>query len=194
MSTLQHPLRKLFVALTILATPIGAIAADSDPIARAGAYDDAAIAVAKGKLSASARAERFEPVVKSYYDMPTIAGLVVGPDWASASAADKAAAITALTRHSAVSLARNFKDYDGTPFKVDPKLISRAGAQVVRVTIGSDTLFYRMRQAGGEWKIVDVISGGVSQLALQRADLATTLQSGGIPAMVKKLGQLDAVK
>jgi phospholipid transport system substrate-binding protein len=34
----------------------------------------------------------------------------------------------------------------------------------------------------------------VSNLALQRADLATTIQSGGLPAMVKKLGQLDAVK
>ncbi len=44
-----------------------------------------------------------------------------------------------------------------------------------------------------EWRIVDVISGGVSQLALQRADLASTA-AAGVPAIVKKLGQLDAVK
>jgi phospholipid transport system substrate-binding protein len=93
-----------------------------------------------------------------------------------------------------VSLARNFKEYDGTPFRVDPKVIVRGADSVVKVTIGGDTLFYRMRQAGGGYRIVDVISGGVSNLALQRADLATTIQSGGLPALVRKLGQLDAVK
>ena len=31
-------------------------------------------------------------------------------------------------------------------------------------------------------------------LALQRADLATTIQSGGLQGMAKKLAQLDAVK
>ena len=62
------------------------------------------------------------------------------------------------------------------------------------MTINADTLFYRMREAGGTWKIVDVISGGVSNLALQRADLASTVQSGGVSALVKKLAQLDSAK
>jgi phospholipid transport system substrate-binding protein len=186
---------KFLTAVLIgLAIPVAARAEAGDPAARIGAYDDAVIAIMKAKLGTAVRADRFEPVVKSYYDMPTIAGLVAGPAWASASAADKASAIQALTRHSAVSLARNFKSYDGTSFRIDPKVIERGPDRVVKVTIGTDTLFYRMRQSGGTYKIVDVISGGVSNLALQRADLAGTIQSGGLPAMVKKLAQLDAVK
>jgi phospholipid transport system substrate-binding protein len=192
MTTLKHIFR--IAALTTLVVPVVAHAEASDPATRIGAYDEAVIGVAKAKLGAAARADRFEPIVKAYYDMPIIAGLVAGPAWASASAADKAAAITALTRHSAVSLARNFKDYDGTPFTVDPKAIERGPERVVKVTIGKDVLYYRMRQSGGTYKIVDVISSGVSNLALQRADLATTIQSGGLPALVKKLAQLDAVK
>jgi phospholipid transport system substrate-binding protein len=192
MTTLTRNFR--IAALLAAAIPVIAHAETGDPAARIGAYDDAVIAIMKAKLGTAARADRFEPVVKSYYDMPTIAALVAGPAWAKASAADKASAIAALTRHSAVSLARNFKEYDGTPFRVDPKVIVRGADSVVKVTIGGDTLFYRMRQAGGGYKIVDVISGGVSNLALQRADLATTIQSGGLPAMVRKLGQLDAVK
>ena len=192
MTTLTRNFR--IAALLAAAIPVIAHAETGDPAARIGAYDDAVIAIMKAKLGTAARADRFEPVVKSYYDMPTIAALVAGPAWAKASAADKASAIAALTRHSAVSLARNFKEYDGTPFRVDPKVIVRGADSVVKVTIGGDTLFYRMRQAGGGYKIVDVISGGVSNLALQRADLATTIQSGGLSAMVRKLGQLDAVK
>lgn len=192
MTTLTHAFR--IAALMTLAVPAVAQAEAGDPAARIGAYDDAVIGVMKAKLGTAARADRFEPIVKAYYDMPTIAGLVAGPAWASASAADKASAIAALTRHSAVSLARNFKDYDGTPFTVDPKVIERGPDRVVKVTIGKDVLYYRMRQSGGSYKIVDVISSGVSNLALQRADFATTIQSGGLPALVKKLAQLDAVK
>ena len=189
-------MKRTFRIAVLLAAAIPATAhgETGDPAARIGTYDAAVIAVMKAKLGTAARAARFEPLVKSYYDMPTIAGLIAGPAWAKVSAADKASAIEALTRHSAVSLARNFKDYDGTPFRVDPKVIERGPDRVVKVTIGGDTLFYRMRQAGGGYRIVDVISGGVSNLALQRADLATTIQSGGLPAMVRKLGQLDAVK
>ena len=119
---------------------------------------------------------------------------LAGPAWASASAADKSAAIGALTRHSAVSLARNFTSYSGEKFIFDPKVIERGPERVVKVTIAGTPLFYRMRQSAGQWKIVDVISSGVSNLALERADLATTVAKGGLPAMVKRLGQLDAVK
>lgn len=189
---MKHAFR--IAALMTLAVPFVAHAEASDPAARIGAYDEAVIGVMKAKLGTAARADRFEPIVKAYYDMPAIAGLVAGPAWTSAPAADKAAAITALTRHSAVSLARNFKDYDGTPFTVDPKVIERGPDRVVKVTIGKDLLYYRMRQSGGTYRIVDVISSGVSNLALQRADLATTIQGGGLPALVKKLAQLDAVK
>ena len=166
----------------------------ADPAQRMTAYNDAVIGIMKAKASLPARADRFEPVVKGFYDMPAIAALVVGPGWASASPADKAAAIAALTRHSAVSLARNFTSYSGERFTVDPKVIERGPDRVVKVTINTDTLLYRMRQAAGQWKIVDVVSSGVSNLALQRADLQGTLASGGIPAMIKRLGQIDAVK
>ena len=194
MTTLTSNIRTIAAAL-VLAIPAVAQAQAGDPAAaRIGAYDDGVIAVMKAKLGTAARADRFEPLVKTYYDMPGIAALVVGPAWGNASAGDKAATITALTRHSAVSLARNFKEYAGERFTVSPQAIAHGSEKVVKVTINSDTLFYRMRQAGGSWKIVDVISGGVSNLALQRADLATTVQSGGVPALVKKLAQLDATK
>jgi phospholipid transport system substrate-binding protein len=193
MTTVTYKTRSA-AALALMAIPAVVHAEPSDSAARMGAYNDAVIAVMKAKLPLPARAERFEAIVKAYYDMPGIAALVAGPAWTSASAADKAAAIGALTRHSAVSLARNFTSYSGEKFLVDPKVIERGPDRVVKVTIAGTPLFYRMRQSAGQWKIVDVISSGVSNLALQRADLASTIAAGGLPAMVKRLGQIDAVK
>lgn len=174
------------------ATPAAVQAQASDPVVRIGAYNDAIIAVMKAKLGLSARAARFDPLVRANYDMPGIAALVVGPAWATTSVEDRAAAIAALTHHSAMSLARNFTSYDGTKFVVDPKPIDRAGSKVVKVMIGSDVLYYRMRSTAGGYRIIDVISSGVSQLTLQRADLAGTVASGGAKALVRKLAQIDA--
>ena len=193
MTTVTYKTR-MAAAFALMAIPAAVQAEPGDSAARMGAYNDAVIAIMKAKLPLPARADRFEAVVKSYYDMPAIAALVAGPAWANASAADKSAAIAALTRHSAVSLARNFTSYSGEKFTVDPKVIERGPERVVKVTIAGTPLFYRMRQSAGQWKIVDVISSGVSNLALQRADLASTIAAGGLSAMVKRLGQIDAVK
>lgn len=183
------------LVLALLAAPAAVQAQAGDPAAaRIAAYDDAIVSIAKAGGTVSARADKFETVVKGHYDMPAIAALVVGAGWASASAADKASAIAALTRHSAVSLAKNFKSFGATDrFVIGSPVVSRGPDKVVKVTIGSDTLLYRMRQSGGQWKIIDVVSGGVSQLTLQRADLQSTVAKG-IPAMVARLKQLDAVK
>ena len=50
-----------------------------------------------------------------------------------------------------------------------------------------DTLIYRMRDYGGTWKVVDVYYNGISQVALQRSQLAGALASGGARALVRGL-------
>jgi phospholipid transport system substrate-binding protein len=182
-------------AALIAAAP--ALAATGDPADRLSRYDDGVIAIMKAKLPLGQRIARFEPLVNSYYDMPASAALVVGPSWSNASAADRQAAITALAHHSAVTLARNFDSYDGQRFTVDPAVQSRGTSQVVKLTIqgrsSSNTLLYQMRRGSdGQWRIVDVVADGVSQLSVQRSDMASTVASGGAAGLAKRLGQLDA--
>lgn len=191
--------RPYIIAVIIAAAGAGtpAWAAAGDAAARLGQYDDAVIAIMKGKLPLAQRITRFEPLVKSYYDMPMIASLVVGPAWAGASAADRQAAIAALTHHSAVTLARNFDKFDGQRFVIDPATQVRGASQIVKLTIqgrsSSNELLYRMtRGSDGQWEIVDVVAQGVSQLAVQRSDLASTIKSGGAAALATRLAQLDA--
>ena len=183
----------LLAASVVLAAP--ASAATTGAAGRIEAYDAAIVAVMKAGLPMKPRADRFAEIVATYYDMPGIAALVIGPGWATTPAADRATLTAALARHSAISLARNFKRFGGETFVVDPAVQQRGDSAIVKVTIvssGKDVLYFRLRQAGGNWAIVDVISGGVSQLAVQRADLAGTAASGGAAAVAKRLAQLDA--
>ena len=174
--------------VALAATP--ALAADA--AGRIAAYDDAVIAVMKQAAPLPARIDRFRTIVADYYDMPGIAALVAGPAWASASAGDRQAMIAALTRHSAISLAKNFKSYNGEQFVLDPAAQSRGDGVILKVTIkssgGANVLYYRMRGI----KIVDVVSSGVSQLAVQRSDVASIASSGGVAAIVKRLNETDA--
>ena len=167
-----------------------------DLVGRITAYDDAVIAIMKSKGGLQARADRFEPLVREYYDMPAIAAIVVGPKWAAASSAERSAAIAALTRHSAITLARSFGTFEGERFAVDPQIIARAANRIVKVTITSaskrDLVFYQFREGAAGWRIVDVISGGISQLAAQRADVASAVASGGTVALTQRLTKLDA--
>jgi phospholipid transport system substrate-binding protein len=184
----------LATVLTIV--PCVAQAAPADILARIAAYDDAVISIMKAKGGLSVRADRFEPVVREYYDIPATAAIVIGPKWATTSPEDRAATIKVLTRHSALTLARGFGTFDGQVFAVDPQIITRGTRQVAKVMITSpgkkDVVFYQLHESAAGWKIVDVISDGVSQLALQRAEVASTISSGGTAALVARFNKLDA--
>jgi phospholipid transport system substrate-binding protein len=183
----------------MLSLPVAAQAEAGDPVARMRGYHDGVIAAMKTGGGLAARVSAFEPLVRDYYDMPTIAALVVGAGWRDMPANARASVVKALTRHSAVSLARNFGTFGGERFTVSPTAVERGASTLVTVTVSSagsqDTLIYRLRRgADGAWRIIDVVSGGVSQLALQRADLASTLAKGGASGLVHRLAEIDAVK
>lgn len=186
-------MKMLLPIALLLSTP--AAAATGDPIDRMSKYDNGVVAIMREKLPLAMRIPLFEALVRNYYDMPAIAALVVGSGWTGTSALDRASAISSLTHHSAVTLARNFASYDGERFTVDPSATARGARQVVKVTIGSagggNVLLYALQKGAGGWRIVDVISDGVSQLAVQRADLASTVASGGAAGLARRLAQVD---
>lgn len=176
--------------------PVYAVAAQAaEPaVQRIDAYDQAIVGVMKQgqALGLAGRAEKFQPIVADYYDTAAAAALVVGaPAWGKASAADRAALIAALTRHNAVSHATNYKSYSGETFATDPKSVVRGAERLVRVKIGGTQIVYRLRESGGKWRIVDVVADGVSQLAVQRADYASTVAAGGVAGLAKRLAAID---
>jgi phospholipid transport system substrate-binding protein len=192
-------LKAFSIAALLAATPTIAAAQPADPAAsRIDAYNQAVIAVMKDgpKLGMKGRTARFQTIIGTYYASPMMTQIVVGATWSTMSQADRDAAIAAMARHSAVSLASNFDRFGGEKFTVVPESKQRGVDRLVSSSIapagGSPTtLIYRMRQTGGQWKIIDVISSGVSQLTLQRSDLAQAVASGGAAGLARKLDSID---
>lgn len=185
----------------LLAVPTALYAQATDsaqaPIA---ALDQGLIGIMKAGKSAGmrGRSAAIAPVVDRVYDIPLMTRLAVGAPWTTFAPSDQAALVTALRRLTIAQYASNFDGYAGQSFVVDPRVDVRATDRMVRTTLNdpkgeSVAIAYRLRQAGGTWKIIDVFyKNSISQLATRRADFARIVAGGGAKALVAHLNGLSA--
>lgn len=190
---------KVFVALLVSVLLSAVAVADADPaVARIEKFHDALLAAMKDgpKLGVEGRYKKLEADVDGLFDLATMTKFTVGPPWAKMSAQEQASLIAAFRRMTIASYARNFNAFKGQKFVTEPTAENRAPdrlvkAQVIPVGEKPVNLVYRMRESGGSWRVIDVIYEFVSQLATRRADFASTVASGGAPALVKKLDEIS---
>jgi phospholipid transport system substrate-binding protein len=199
-STLGLAAAALILTSPVLGPVLGgvAVAAQADPAAaQVESFDASLITAMKGgkALGASGRARQLTPAVERAFDLPTMTAFAVGPSWASFTPAQKSQVIAAFTRLSVASWAHNFDSYSGEQFVIDPNVATRGADKVVSAKLvhgggAPVNLVYRMRQAGGSWKVIDVFYNNISQLTTRRSDLAGVVASGGAAGVTAKLNQL----
>lgn len=198
-----NPLKALCLVLAL------AIAAFRGPVADAAETDPAARQVQtfyaglldvmkRGpQLGIRGRYEALTPIVGAAFDIPTMIKFIVGSGWSSTPESDQQALVQAFRRMTIANYANNFASYSGERFEVEPIVQTRGQDRFVTTTLvpsngKSVPLIYRMRGTNGTWKIIDVLMNGyVSELATRRSDFASTLSSGGAPALVKQLNALS---
>jgi phospholipid transport system substrate-binding protein len=183
----------------VLFTPVAnsAYAAVSDPAAIQVQTLNAALLKSMRAGAAESKTDRYrnlEPVIEQVFALPLVTRLSVGPRWASFSQDQQTQLIAAFTRFTVANYAHNFRDFDGEKFEIDDNVSSRGADKIVRTRVipAHDTpvsLLYRMQEVDGIWKIVDVISDGVSELALRRSDFAAAVEAGGAPTLIAYLNK-----
>lgn len=185
----------LVVALAGLAAH-AAVAAADPAAARIDAFDASVVSIMKEgpKLGPDGRFRRYTPVVEDAFDLPLMTRFAVGPAWSGMTPAQQQALVRAFARLTAASYAHNFDSYEGERFVVDPAVQTRGVDKVVIAKLfvhgrAPINLIYRMRQADGRWKIVDVYYDGVSQLTIRRSDFAEPLAEGGAKALLAHMGE-----
>lgn len=187
----------LSLVLLMFAAAVPARAQSADPAAAAVQnFYDALVAGMKSGGTAKSRYEKLKPVVEQNFDLAGMTALSVGPSWASMTPADQKSLIDAFERMTVANYASNFDSYSGEKFIVDPTVTERGDNKFVKSTLkptsGAAIPFnYRVHDAGGSWKIVDVyLNGNISQLAQKRSDFGATLQASGPQGLAKKINAL----
>jgi phospholipid transport system substrate-binding protein len=192
-------MKTLALAFSALIFGVLPATADTDPAAQAvqSFYDTLVDTMKHGKeLGIKGRYEKLKPAVEQAYDIADMTKFVVGPSWSTISAEDQKALQAAWERMTIASYAKNFDDYGGEKFTVDPTTTTVGADKRVtsKLATGNQTIpfNYRMRQVGGSWKILDVyLNGSISELATRRSDFGATVSSGGAPALIKKINDLS---
>ena len=184
----------LAFALVVMSVPARA----ADPAAERiqTFYNSLTDTMKKGpQLGMQGRFQSLEPAVDATFDIPAMIQFIVGSAWSGMKEGDKTALTAAFRRMTVANYAANFERYDGEQFNVDPNVQQRGPDKIVQTTLVPKgdkpiPLIYRMREASGGWKVIDVfLNGYVSELATRRSDFASTLASGGATALVAKMNQ-----
>ena len=188
-----HPLCAVFLLLIGDAVS----AAPSDPaVAQVKTLTDALLASMRAGAAESTteRYRKLEPAIEQVFALPLIAHLAVGPDWTSFSPDQQKGIVAAFARFTIANYAHNFRSYDGQKIEIDDNVATRGPDKIVRTQIipTRDTpvsLLYRMHEVDGAWKIVDVFSNGVSELAQRRTDFSAALAAGGPAELIAHLNK-----
>jgi phospholipid transport system substrate-binding protein len=147
------------------------------------------------ELGLQGRFRQLTSITQETFDLPGMTRISVGPSWEMISETDRKTIIDAFERLTIANYAKHFAQFSGQKFIVNPMVKMRDGDKIVesKLVSGKSTVpfNYRMRMADGKWKVVDVfLNGYVSQLAVRRADFASTVASSGASGLVKKINEL----
>jgi phospholipid transport system substrate-binding protein len=146
------------------------------------------------KIGYQGRYNQLAPVIKSSFDMPFISRTVVGKYWETFNNEQRSKFVETFTHLSIATYAANFDSYSGERFKlVSAKEVSGGRilvqSQLIKSDGGQVQLDYLLHRTGSQWRIVNIIAEGVSDLALKRADYSAFLKNKGFEALIKKLNE-----
>ncbi|MBU2754854.1 hypothetical protein HFU84_06455 [Acidithiobacillus sp. CV18-2] len=173
----------------------GQTAAVSSPKATIENLDNALIATMKAGKDAGyqGRYKIIAPVVEKTFDFQRIGELALGTDWGKLNADQQKQFVKVLGEYTAATYAGRFDGYNGEHFAVVEAQQLRPGTMGVFTTFtmknGRVHRFdYLLEQADGkDWKIINVVADGVSDLSMKRSEYTTMIKSKGFPALLAHL-------
>ena len=144
------------------------------------------------KMGYQGRYAVVSPVVRKVYDFDRIASLTLGSHWSKLTTAQQKEFVSVLADYTAATYAARFNHYNGEHFAVVNSETMQPGTEAVFSTLtmrnGKVHRFdYLLQQQNGQWRIVNVVADGVSDLSLKRSEYDETIKTKGFPALIAHL-------
>ena len=181
------------IMVLLLLVPTVAPAADTAVNVVESLHDELLIVMKKAhKLGYAGRYQRLVPTVTASYDFPYISKVVVGRYWRSFTAEQKSQFIEIFSKLSIATYANRFDGYSGEHFKTISEDELKRGHRLVKTVLIKASgekiqLDYILHPKKEQWRIINVIAEGVSDLSLKRADYTSYLKRYSFDALLEKL-------
>jgi phospholipid transport system substrate-binding protein len=193
------PLRKAVafaagLALSSLSYPVHAAPSSGGETVQ-GLYDALLNTMKNGRaLGQSGRFMRLAPVIRSTFDIASMARLSVGSSWAGLSEAQRQQVSESFGRYISAIYADRFDSYDGQKLEVTGEQPASSGvmvkSQIIKANGEPVKVDYMMRRNGESWLISDIyLDGAISEVATRRSEFATILKNEGIDGLIAALNR-----
>jgi phospholipid transport system substrate-binding protein len=182
------------LGLGVLSYPVHAAPASGGETVQ-GLYDALLNTMKNGRtLGQSGRFARLAPVIRSTFDIGTMARLSVGSTWAGLSEAQRQHVSESFGRYISAIYADRFDSYDGQKLEVTGEQPAPAGvmvkSQIIKANGEPVKVDYMMRRNGEVWLISDIyLDGAISEVATRRSEFATILKNEGIDGLIVALNR-----
>lgn len=150
----------------------------------------------KGKaLGFKGRYKQLEVTIIKHHDLTKIARIVLGKNWRNLSDKQKLILSDVFIRLSVASYAFNFKDFSGESFVyLSEDTTARGGVIIHTMLKFSDGEkvkldYYMLKKKGDNWRIINIIANGVSDLALKRSEYTSIMKREGFDALITKINE-----
>ena len=144
-------------------------------------------------LGFAGRLDAITPVIEESFDLEFVARLTMGRYWTSLDEAQRKRFVEVFGALTEATYAARFDGYSGERFETLSVEEARQGRMLVRTLLdtgggGDDVkLDYLVHRVNGEWRIVNVIANGISELSLKRADYDAIMSAQGFDALLGEL-------
>ena len=193
-SNLLRLVAAVFLALNLLASSPATAAASATQVVENLHAELLTVMRQAGGLGYKGRYERLAPVVISSYDLPFIAKTVVGRYWKEFRPEEKSEFVETFAKLSIATYADRFDGYSGERFKTISERELQSGRFLVKTVLVKSSgeqveLDYILHQHSDEWRIINVIAQGVSDLSLKRADYTSYLKKNSLDDLLSRINQ-----
>jgi phospholipid transport system substrate-binding protein len=190
----QKSLYAGLIAMLILLTPVGLIA--GVPTEQVRQTADRVLSVLQDSRLKSAdkqkeRREQIRQIIVSRFDFAEMAKRSLGSNWQKGSSDEQQQFVELFTDLLEKSYADQIESYDGEKIvygrenvsqdhaDVDTKIVTKKGEQI--------SVNYKLRSAGGDWKVYDVVIENISLVNNFRSQFNRILANGSFAELLKRL-------
>jgi phospholipid transport system substrate-binding protein len=138
------------------------------------------------------RYQLLEPIVTKSHDLPFLAKLTVGKYWKTFDDEQQTLFVDTFSRLSIATYTDRFDGYGGERFSFVAQRELPRGKMLVETILtksnGEKVQFnYLLRQDKNDWRIINIIVDGISDLAIRRAEYTSIFKSDGFFPLIAKM-------
>jgi len=144
------------------------------------------------KLSFAQRFDELKSVVIKTHDLAKITRIIVSKEWKNLTTEQKQKLIQKFSTLSIASYAHYFKSFSGESFNIESvKQLSPGQIYVHTFLVLPDdkdvSMDYLLKKTGDNWRIINIITNGVSDLALKRSEYVAVIQKSGFDVLITEI-------